>query len=92
MKTKFWLIANSSGSIRTVKNTPDLKWNEVAIQVELDLPADLFKRPTLSAAIKIDQDKVPAIHIDTEVVHGVEEVLKQQGINVKLKVKELPEE
>lgn len=89
MKVNFWLIIKEGGSVRTTKGRPDLKWDEVAIKVGVDLPNELFKRPTLSASINIDHH--PKLDITAETINNIEEVLKQDGINVKLEVR-APEE
>ena len=87
MKITFWLVVNRNRSIRTVKGKPQLKWDEIAIYCTLDIPVELFNRPTLSAEIAIPSDKIPESHIEAETIQGLEEVLKQEGFNVKLSIK-----
>lgn len=87
MKKTFWLTINKGGSIRTTKSKPQLKWDEISIYVTIDVPSELFKRPTLSASIEIPQDKVPEMHIDAETKNELEEVLKTAGFNIKLHIK-----
>ncbi len=89
MKVNFWLIIKQNGSVRTTKGRPDLKWDEVAIKIDIELPNDLFKRPTLSASINIDHH--PKLEIEAETINNVEEVLKREGINVKLKIEKTEE-
>jgi hypothetical protein len=43
-----------------VKNEATLAANEVAVKFHTELPVTLFKRPALSAHIKISDDHVPA--------------------------------
>lgn len=90
MKVNFWLITKSNGSIRTVKNRPSMDWDEVAIKVNLDIPNEMFQRPTLSASIKIDH--APKLEIEAETVNNIQEVLKHEGIDVKLTIVPLEEE
>lgn len=40
------------------KNRPDLRWNEVAVKVHLDLPSAIFARITPEAVIDIPDDIV----------------------------------
>ena len=40
------------------KNRPDLRWNEVAVKVHLDLPASIFERITPEAVIDVPDDIV----------------------------------
>jgi hypothetical protein len=32
MNVSFYLVVNSNGTVRTVKNKPALEWNEIAIK------------------------------------------------------------
>lgn len=86
MKLTFWLIVNRNGRVRTLKGKPHLGWDDIAIYVTMDVPIDLFKRPTLSAQITIPEDKVPATHIDAETVNNLEEILKAEGFHVKIHI------
>lgn len=92
MKTGFWLLITKSGSIRTVKNRPGLKWNEVAIYVELDVPNELFQRPTMSAKIIIDKENAPKLEIEAQTVHDMTEILKREGYDINLQIVDPPEE
>lgn len=86
MKTSFWLITNKGGSIRTVKNRPGLQWNELAVQVNLEVPDELFKRPTASASIKIKDGEVPNLNIEADTVNDIQEILKREGIDINLTI------
>ena len=86
MKTGFWLITTKGGSIRTVKNRPGLRWDEVAIYVALDVPNELFTRPTMSAKIVIDPKDAPKLEIDAHTVHDMTEILKREGYDINLTI------
>jgi hypothetical protein len=89
MKETFWLLVSDTGKIRTTRSRPDLKWNEVAVKVSIEIPNEMFQRPTVSAMIKID--KAPKVDIDATTINNIEEILKQQGINVKLTIEPIVE-
>ena len=84
MKVNFWLITRSNGSIKTTKNRPSMDWDEVAMKVALDIPNEMFQRPTLSASIKIEH--APKLEIEAETINNIQEVLKREGIDVKLTI------
>ena len=58
MNTKFYLIVNEKGIIRTTKNEPGLTWNEVAIHLSVNLPNALFQKPLLQGEIIVDAKDV----------------------------------
>lgn len=86
MKQNFWLVVSKNGSVRTLKGKPTLAWDEIAIYVTMDIPVELFNRPTLSAEINIPDDKVPATHIDAETVNNLKEILKAEGFLLKIHI------
>ena len=89
MKNSFWLITKKSGVPRITKTRPAMKWDEIAIYVSLEMPDEVFQRPTISAKINISHQ--PKVEIDAETVNNIEEVLKQDGINVKLTIEDTEE-
>lgn len=46
MKIINWLIIDKNGIKGTRKTKPDLRWNEIAVKINLDIPKELFERPT----------------------------------------------
>ena len=54
MRIKNWLTINNKGTARLTKNKPGLEWNEVTLQLNVEIPDSLFVRPQLSANIKIE--------------------------------------
>lgn len=82
-----FLIVNSRGTCRVTKTQPALQWDEISIQLELDLPYQLFKKPSLSASITVPQDAVQAPVIAAEVIENIEAAIKQHsGVSVRLVV------
>lgn len=92
MKTQFYLIVNDGGSVRTVKSRPDLKWNEIAVYLTLELPHQLFQKPQLSASIIVEESQVAPTQIDVETQNNVKEAIESStGLQVVLKL-ENPED
>lgn len=87
MKTACYLIVNDTGSVRTTKNSPDLKWNEVAIHLNLNLPNALFFKPRLNASISLDEDEAMPAEISVETINNVREAIQQAtGMEIKLEI------
>jgi hypothetical protein len=87
MKTQFFLVVNDGGSVRTTKGRPDLKWNEIAIHLNLQLPQQLFQKPQIQASITVDESKVAPTLIDVETANNVKEAIEAAtGMEVKLEV------
>lgn len=87
MKTKFYLRVNSNGSVGLTKSRPDLTFDQVAVCVELELPDILFKKPQITASIKVDHADVTPLIIDAETANNVKEAIETiTGIKVLLKV------
>jgi hypothetical protein len=72
----------------TRKTKPDVARDEVAIKLDLKLPAALFEKPTLGAQIKVDGE-VPSIDLSPETVETIENVIRSTaGLDVELKIVE----
>lgn len=85
MKIKFYLIINVNGTIRTTKTQPDLKWNEVAILVNLELPLALFQRPTLEATLQVPDSAVHPTVIPVETRDNIKDALESAtGMEVRI--------
>lgn len=69
-------------ALRVAKNRPDCKAHEVAVYVELDLPAALFLRPNIRTKIVVPDNAAPLV-ITPQVQENITQVLRDQlGINV----------
>ncbi len=64
-------------SARIATKRPSLKAGEVLLELNVSVPRALFKRPSLSASIKVP-DNMPSPVITTEVQDGIAAVLSQQ--------------
>lgn len=77
MKVRKWLTVNRKGSCRITKGQPGLDWDEVAIQLEIDLPNALFEKPRLEAKITVPDDAAASHTISTVVSDNVQEAIEQ---------------
>lgn len=83
MRIKCYLVVNDRGTVRVTKNAPSVEWNEVPIQLQLDVPNGLFARPTFTASVTLPNAQPPVI--PAEVVDRIEGVLEREtGIKVEL--------
>lgn len=76
MRVNGFLTVNSRGTARFTKNKSGLNWDEISVQLVLDIPNELFKRPLIQANLVIDPKIVP----------------KPQPVEAILNTKELIEE
>lgn len=82
MKITQWLVLGKSGIKAVRKTKPSLDWNEIAVKINLEVPDQLFVRPTIEARIIVGD--VPSNVIDVEdVIVNTKELIEQQtGIKV----------
>ncbi len=71
-----WLILDKKGIKAARKTKPDLKWNEIAIKIKLDIPKELFDRPQLEATIKVDS--IPNNAYKPDLIINTKELIEQQ--------------
>lgn len=94
VSTDFYLIIGQSydklgrqlgrPSIRTSKGKPACKANEVAVEVRLQLPESLFKKPTLRATIAVPDSQAPP-EITPEIEQNIAQtVFDQTGIRLEI--------
>lgn len=76
MKIKQWLVINKNGITKFRKTKPDLDWNEIAVQITLEIPDELFMRPTIEARLQIVD--VPNNAYDTEIIVNTKDLIEQQ--------------
>lgn len=77
-------------SARLTQKQPALRPGEIAMELNVSVPAALFRRPTLSASISIP-DNLPDPCISAEVQDGIAATLSEQlGVPVRISV-EAPE-
>ena len=76
MKTTNWLTINKNGIVSVRKSKPSLGWNEIACAIHLEVPDELFKRPTIEARLKIED--IPLNEFSPEVIINTKELIEQQ--------------
>ena len=90
---RFLIIGlNSSGkaSARLSVNSPALDADEIAVYVTVNIPDELFQKPSLTARIDVPEDAVSAPVIDTEVTNNIQQVVSRElGIDLQISVPEV---
>lgn len=87
MKTSFYLVVNAFGATRTTKTAPAVGPSEVAIFCNMELPNQLFQRPSITATIVVPEDKAQRYTIDAETQNNVLDAIQRTtGLHVKLTV------
>jgi hypothetical protein len=92
MKTKCYLKIGSNGSVSVSKGKPNLDFDQVAVALDIELPDMLFKKPHITASIKVDEHNATPFTIDAETEDNVRNAIETAtGLVVKLSI-ENPEE
>ncbi len=71
-----WLIVNENKSARLTSGRPEMRSNEIAISLEVNLPDELFRKPHLEAKITIPKEAAVPDLISTRVVENVQEAIR----------------
>lgn len=80
-----WLIINKNGIKGVRKSKPDLAYNEIAVKINLDIPRELFERPTIEATLKIDN--IPNTAYNPDIILNTKELIEQQtGAKIEFKI------
>lgn len=73
------------GTLRITKTSPALDINEIAVKLNIEVPDELFSKPSLEASISVPKDAISKPVIEAEVVDNIQEIIKQNtGFEVKL--------
>lgn len=79
---RFWRLSG----FRCLTRKPDVARDEIALKLELKLPAALFEKPLLAASINVDAD-VPMLELSPETIHTIEDLIRSTaGLDVQLTV------
>jgi hypothetical protein len=85
-----FLVVNSAGSVRVLKNRPVVDFDEVSLGLKVELPRSLFRKPRLSATLIVPESAGTPDTIPVEVQNNVREAIEQAtGLQVRLTT-ELP--
>src|SRR5579859_2345928 len=89
----FFLAISPYGSLRLsgrmLKSMPRLRREEVALQLSIELPDALFKRPSLTASVVVPASSISVPVIDAQVIDNIRNaVLRDVGIDLTIAVVE----
>lgn len=91
MKVSNWLVINKNGVKSVRKSKPALDWDEIAIKVNLEIPNELFQRPTLEATVQVTD--VPNMAYKPDVILDTVDLIEQQtGAKINFTVSHVAEE
>lgn len=92
MKVNQWLVINRNGIVRIRKSKPSLNYDEIAMMLKIEVPNELFVRPTIEAKLQV-KDIPNTGYIVPDVVIKTKELIEQQtGCKIDFRVIEMPEE
>lgn len=85
MRIKKWLAITQNGAARITVKRPDLSFNEIAIHLDIEVPRELFTRPTISAKIEVPPEAAAPTEIDAGVVEDARQAIETAtGLEVKI--------
>lgn len=91
MKVSNWLVINRNGVKTVRKSKPSLDWDEIAVKLNLEIPDELFRRPTIEANVKVTD--VPNTVYEPElIIASVKDIEQQLGARINLTVSHVAEE
>ncbi len=75
----------AKATVRITTQLPKLSAQEVALQLDINLPDELFLRPQLKASITVSSDNVSPPVIEAEVLSNISEIVqKELGVDLKI--------
>ncbi len=82
-----------SPSVSIKERSPSLKGNEIALKLQIEIPNEMFTRPTLEVKMKIPTEAIPRTSITPEITSNIEKIIKEQtNLNIVVSVVEHEEE
>ena len=80
-----WLVVNKNGVKSVRKQKPSLDWDEVAVKLNIEVPKELFERPTLEATLVVNEIPNNAYHPDV-ILDTVDLIEQQTGAKINFTV------
>jgi hypothetical protein len=77
MKINKWLTISNKGQARITASKPRLSQNEIAMNLNIEIPDALFQRPRLIASITVPDEAAVTDVIQSIVFDNVQEVIEQ---------------
>lgn len=91
MKVSNWLIIDRNGVKGTRKTKPALDWDEIAVKLNMEIPDELFRRPTIEATVQVKD--VPNNAYEPQIVLDTVELIEQRtGAKINFRVLPVDEE
>ena len=91
MKVSNWLVINKNGVKTVRKSKPSLDWDEIAVKLNIEIPNELFQRPTIEANVRVTD--VPNTVYEPElIIASVQDIEQQLGAKINLTVSHVTEE
>lgn len=91
MKVSNWLVINRNGVKTVRKSKPALEWDEIAVKLNIEIPNELFQRPTIEATVKVTD--VPNTVYEPElVIADIQDIEQRLGAKINLTVSHVAEE
>lgn len=91
MKAVAWLTINKNGVKAVRKTKPFLEWNEIAVKVNLEIPNELFDRPSIEATLQVKD--VPNNAYNPDIIVNTADLIEQQtGAKINFTVQPVAEE
>lgn len=91
MKVSNWLVIDRNGVKATRKTKPSLDWDEIAIKINLEIPNELFQRPTLEATVQVTDLPNNAYKPDV-IIDTVDLIEQQTGAKINFTVVQATDE
>jgi|GEM_PF-4033208 len=83
MKTTCYLVVDRRGAQRITKTVPSRRTGEIAVKLEMEIDDSLFRIPTVSVAIKVDEARPVEISLGNVAVR-VHDALAAVGIRAEV--------
>lgn len=91
MKVSNWLVIDKNGIKATRKTKPGLDWDEIAVKINLEVPDELFRRPTIEATVRV-QDVPNNAYQPELIIDSVKEIEQQTGAKINFTVSHVNED
>ena len=88
MELEGYLNIKPNGSARFTRKKVSLDWNEIAIEIRMNIPDKFFERPIISANIMVDDSLLPKQQPVDVILNTKEMIEESTGVKVEFCVKE----
>jgi hypothetical protein len=93
MKINKFITISSRGSCRLTASSPRLEVDEISMNLKIEIPDAIFKKPRLEASITVPDEAAATEAMKSIVYDNVEEIVNQAtGLNFSISVKKYDDE